>query len=419
MEKLLIKGGKPLKGQVAVSGAKNATVALIPAALLANDTCVLENLPQIRDVYVLKEIVEQMGAKVQMNETGTMEIVSSDLCNSHISNGKVKELRASYYLLGALLARFGEVSMAYPGGCDIGLRPIDQHIKGFRALGAEVEIEHGIIGIKAKKLAGAHIFLDVVSVGATINLMIAATMAEGTTVLENVAKEPHVVDVANFLNSMGAEVKGAGTDVIKIRGVERMHGSTYMVIPDQIEAGTYMIAAAAIPGGNVVIESVIPKHLDSIAAKLIEMGVEVQFNGNSVRVRNQRRPKSVDIKTLPYPGFPTDLQQPITSMLAQAEGTSMITESIWEGRFRHVDELKRMGADIKVEGRVAVIEGIEALSGARVSATDLRAGAALVIAGLMAKGETEVCNLFHIDRGYENLEGKLATLGAEIKRVKY
>lgn len=419
MEKLLIKGGKPLKGQVAVSGAKNATVALIPAALLANDTCVLENLPQIRDVYVLKEIVEQMGAKVQMNETGTMEIVSSDLCNSHISNGKVKELRASYYLLGALLARFGEVSMAYPGGCDIGLRPIDQHIKGFRALGAEVEIEHGIIGIKAKKLAGSHIFLDVVSVGATINLMIAATMAEGTTVLENVAKEPHVVDVANFLNSMGAEVKGAGTDVIKIRGVERMHGSTYMVIPDQIEAGTYMIAAAAIPGGNVVIESVIPKHLDSIAAKLIEMGVEVQFNGDSVRVRNQRRPKSVDIKTLPYPGFPTDLQQPITSLLAQAEGTSMITESIWEGRFRHVDELKRMGADIKVEGRVAVIEGIEALSGARVSATDLRAGAALVIAGLMAKGETEVCNLFHIDRGYENLEGKLATLGAEIKRVKY
>lgn len=419
MEKLLIKGGKPLKGQVAVSGAKNATVALIPAALLANDTCVLENLPQIRDVYVLKEIVEQMGAKVQMNETGTMEIVSSDLCNSHISNGKVKELRASYYLLGALLARFGEVSMAYPGGCDIGLRPIDQHIKGFRALGAEVEIEHGIIGIKAKKLAGAHIFLDVVSVGATINLMIAATMAEGTTVLENVAKEPHVVDVANFLNSMGAEVKGAGTDVIKIRGVERMHGSTYMVIPDQIEAGTYMIAAAAIPGGNVVIESVIPKHLDSIAAKLIEMGVEVQFNGDSVRVRNQRRPKSVDIKTLPYPGFPTDLQQPITSMLAQAEGTSMITESIWEGRFRHVDELKRMGADIKVEGRVAVIEGIEALSGARVSATDLRAGAALVIAGLMAKGETEVCNLFHIDRGYENLEGKLASLGAEIKRINY
>ena len=419
MEKLLIKGGRPLKGRVAVSGAKNATVALIPAALLANDTCVLENLPQIRDVNVLKEIVEQMGAKVQMNEKGTMEIVSSGLCNSHISNGRVKELRASYYLLGALLARFGEVSMAYPGGCDIGLRPIDQHIKGFKALGAEVEIEHGIISLKAKKLAGAHIFLDVVSVGATINLMIAATMAEGTTVLENVAKEPHVVDVANFLNSMGADVRGAGTDVIKIRGVERMHGSTYMAIPDQIEAGTYMIAAAAIPGSDVVVDNVIPKHLDSIAAKLVEIGVAVQFNGDSVRVISRERPKSVDIKTLPYPGFPTDLQQPITSLLTLAEGTSMITESIWEGRFRHVDELKRMGADIKVEGRVAVIEGIKDLSGAKVSATDLRAGAALVIAGLMAKGETEVFNLFHIDRGYENLEGKLASLGADIRRVNY
>jgi UDP-N-acetylglucosamine 1-carboxyvinyltransferase len=309
--------------------------------------------------------------------------------------------------------------MAYPGGCDIGLRPIDQHIKGFKALGAEVEIEHGIISLKADRLVGSHIFLDVVSVGATINLMIAATMAEGTTVLENVAKEPHVVDVANFLNSMGAEVKGAGTDVIRVKGVASMHGSTYMVIPDQIEAGTYMIAAAAIPGGDVIIENVIPKHLDSIAAKLIEMGVEVQFNGDSVRVISKGRPRSVDIKTLPYPGFPTDLQQPITSLLTQAEGTSMITESIWEGRFRHVDELKRMGADIKVEGRVAVVEGIRGLSGSKVSATDLRAGAALVIAGLMARGQTEINNLFHIDRGYENLEGKLASLGADIKRIKY
>ena len=419
MEKLLINGGKPLVGHVSVSGAKNATVALIPAALLANDRCVLENLPLIRDVKVLMEILEQMGAKVREDENGTLEIDSSDLNHLHITNGKVKELRASYYLLGALLARFKEVSMAYPGGCDIGLRPIDQHVKGFRALGAEVEIEHGMINLKADRLVGSHIFLDVVSVGATINLMIAATMAEGTTVLENVAKEPHVVDVANFLNSMGADVKGAGTDVIKIRGVESMHGSTYMVIPDQIEAGTYMIAAAAIPGGDVVIENVIPKHLDSIAAKLTEMGVEVQFNGDSVRVISKGRPKCVDIKTLPYPGFPTDLQQPITSMLTQAEGTSMITESIWEGRFRHVDELKRMGADIKVEGRVAVIEGIRDLSGSNVSATDLRAGAALVIAGLMAKGQTEINNLLHIDRGYENLEGKLASLGAEIKRIKY
>jgi len=419
LEKLLIKGGKPLKGRVAVSGAKNATVALIPAALLANDICILENLPQIRDVLVLKEIVEQMGARARMNEAGTLEIDSSKLNHPHITNGKVKELRASYYLLGALLARFKEVSMAYPGGCDIGLRPIDQHIKGFKALGAEVEIEHGTISLKAEKLTGSHIFLDVVSVGATINLMIAATMAEGTTVLENVAKEPHVVDVANFLNSMGAEVKGAGTDVIRILGVQKMHGSTYMVIPDQIEAGTYMIAAAAIPGGDVVITNVIPKHLDSIAAKLVEMGIEVQFNGDSVRVISRGRPKSVDIKTLPYPGFPTDLQQPITSLLTQAEGTSMITESIWEGRFRHVDELKRMGADIKVEGRVAVIEGIKSLSGSKVSATDLRAGAALVIAGLMAKGETEVFNLFHIDRGYENLEKKLASLGADIYRISY
>ncbi len=418
MERFIIDGGKPLVGQITVSGAKNATVALIPAALLANDICVLEDLPLIRDVYVLKEIIEQMGAKVRMNGTGTLEIDSSGLNHPHIDNGQVKELRASYYLLGALLARFKEVSMAYPGGCDIGLRPIDQHIKGFRALGAEVEIEHGRISLKAKKLVGSDIFLDVVSVGATINLMIAATMAEGTTVLENVAKEPHVVDVANFLNSMGAEVKGAGTDVIRIKGVEKLHGSTYMVIPDQIEAGTYMIAAASIPGGDVVINNVIPKHLDSIAAKLVEMGVQVKFNGDTVRVISRGRPKSADIKTLPYPGFPTDLQQPITPMLTVAKGTSMITESIWEGRFRHVDELKRMGADIKVEGRVAVIEGMKSLIGAKVSATDLRAGAALVIAGLMAEGKTEIFNLFHIDRGYENLEGKLASLGIDIRRAK-
>jgi UDP-N-acetylglucosamine 1-carboxyvinyltransferase len=419
VEKFVINGGKPLIGEVTVSGAKNATVALIPAALLANDICVLENLPLIRDVYVLKEIIEQMGARVRMGGAGTMEIDSSGLDHPHIDNGQVKELRASYYLLGALIARFKEVSMAYPGGCDIGLRPIDQHIKGFRALGAEVEIEHGRISLKAKKLVGSDIFLDVVSVGATINLMIAATMAEGTTVLENVAKEPHVVDVANFLNSMGAEVKGAGTDVIRIKGVDRLHGSSYMVIPDQIEAGTYMIAAAAIPGGNVTVNNVIPKHLDSIAAKLIEMGVRVQFNGDFVRVISSDRPRNVDIKTLPYPGFPTDLQQPITSMLTVAKGTSMITESIWEGRFRHVDELKRMGADIKVEGRVAVVEGIKELSGARISATDLRAGAALVIAGLMAQGKTEIYNLFHIDRGYENIQGKLASLGVDIKRVKF
>lgn len=418
MEKLVIKGGKPLKGQVTISGAKNATVAIIPAALLASDKCTLENLPVIRDVFVLKEIIEQMGAKVSFNEKGTMEIDASQLNHPRIDNCLVKELRASYYLLGALLGRFGKVTMAYPGGCDIGVRPIDQHIKGFRALGAEIEIEHGMISVQADKLVGSEIFLDVVSVGATINIMIAATMAEGITVIENAAKEPHVVDVANFLNSMGAEVKGAGTDVIKVKGVQSLHGSTYMVIPDQIEAGTYMIAAAAIPGGDVTIGNVIPKHLDSITAKLVEMGVEVQENGDSIRVISKGKPKSVDIKTLPYPGFPTDLQQPMTSLLTVADGTSMVTESIWEGRFKHVDELKRMGANIKVEGRVAVIEGTNMLTGARVSATDLRAGAALVIAGLLAQGETEVLNLFHIDRGYENIEGKLRKLGAEIRRDK-
>lgn len=418
MEKLVIKGGKPLKGQVTISGAKNAIVAIIPAALLASDKCTLENLPVIRDVFVLKEIIEQMGAKVSFNEKGTMEIDASQLNHPRIDNCLVKELRASYYLLGALLGRFGKVTMAYPGGCDIGVRPIDQHIKGFRALGAEIEIEHGMISVQADKLVGSEIFLDVVSVGATINIMIAATMAEGITVIENAAKEPHVVDVANFLNSMGAEVKGAGTDVIKVKGVQSLHGSTYMVIPDQIEAGTYMIAAAAIPGGDVTIGNVIPKHLDSITAKLVEMGVEVQENGDSIRVISKGKPKSVDIKTLPYPGFPTDLQQPMTSLLTVADGTSMVTESIWEGRFKHVDELKKMGANIKVEGRVAVIEGTNMLTGARVSATDLRAGAALVIAGLLAQGETEVLNLFHIDRGYENIEGKLRKLGAEIRRDK-
>jgi UDP-N-acetylglucosamine 1-carboxyvinyltransferase len=418
VEKLVIKGGKPLKGQVTISGAKNAIVAIIPAALLASDKCTLENLPVIRDVFVLKEIIEQMGAKVSFNEKGTMEIDASQLNHPRIDNCLVKELRASYYLLGALLGRFGKVTMAYPGGCDIGVRPIDQHIKGFRALGAEIEIEHGMISVQADKLVGSEIFLDVVSVGATINIMIAATMAEGITVIENAAKEPHVVDVANFLNSMGAEVKGAGTDVIKVKGVQSLHGSTYMVIPDQIEAGTYMIAAAAIPGGDVTIGNVIPKHLDSITAKLVEMGVEVQENGDSIRVISKGKPKSVDIKTLPYPGFPTDLQQPMTSLLTVADGTSMVTESIWEGRFKHVDELKKMGANIKVEGRVAVIEGTNMLTGARVSATDLRAGAALVIAGLLAQGETEVLNLFHIDRGYENIEGKLRKLGAEIRRDK-
>lgn len=417
MEKLVIEGGRPLKGKVAISGAKNAAVAIIPAALVSGEDCTIENLPLIRDVFVLRDIIEQLGAKVELKGNGTMVINSSGLQCYDIDSCLVKELRASYYLLGAFLARFGKITMPYPGGCDIGIRPIDQHIKGFRALGAKVEVEHGLIKMEADKLVGSQIFLDVVSVGATINIMVAATMAEGVTVIENAAKEPHVVDVANFLNSMGAEVKGAGTDVIKIRGVKRLHKSNYMVIPDQIEAGTYMIAAAATPGGDVTVENIIPKHLESITAKLIEMGVEVQENGDWVRVINNGRPRGVDIKTLPYPGFPTDLQQPITSLLSIAKGTSMITESIWEGRFKHVDELKRMGANIKVEGRVAVIEGSQKLSGANVTATDLRAGAALVIAGLIAEGKTEVANVYHIDRGYENLEGKLSALGAGIVRT--
>lgn len=417
VEKLVIEGGKPLKGRVAVSGAKNAAVAIIPAALLANDKCCIENLPMIRDVFVLRDIMEEIGIKASLKKDGTMEMDSSHLHYWDIESSLVKELRASYYLLGALLARFGRVTMPYPGGCDIGVRPIDQHIKGFKALGANVDIEHGLIKIKADKLVGKQIFLDVVSVGATINIMIAATTAEGVTVIENAAKEPHIVDVANFLNSMGAEVKGAGTDVIKIKGVKQLHKTSYMVIPDQIEAGTYMISAAATPGGDVIIENVIPKHLESITAKLLEMGTEVQENDDSVRVINKGKLRGVDIKTLPYPGFPTDLQQPMTVLLTTAEGTSMITESIWEGRFKHVDELKRMGADIKVEGRVAVVEGIDKLSGARVYATDLRAGAALVIAGLIAEGRTEVTNLYHIDRGYEKFEEKLKSLGARIKRV--
>jgi len=417
VDKLVIEGGKPLRGRVTISGAKNAAVAIIPAALLANDKCFIENLPMIRDVFVLRDILEEMGVKTDFKENGTMEIDSSHLHCWNVDISKVKELRASYYLIGALLARFGRVTMPYPGGCDIGVRPIDQHIKGFKALGANVDIEHGLIKIQADRLVGKQIFLDVVSVGATINIMIAATTAEGTTVIENAAKEPHIVDVANFLNSMGAEVKGAGTDVIKIKGVEELHESSYMVIPDQIEAGTYMIAAAAVQGGDVTIENIIPKHLESITAKLIEMGIEVQENDDWIRVINKGKPIGVDIKTLPYPGFPTDLQQPMTSLLTVADGTSMITESIWEGRFKHVDELKRMGADIKVEGRVAVVEGMHKLSGARVHATDLRAGAAMVIAGLIAEGRTEIENLFHIDRGYEKLEEKLKSLGVNIRRI--
>lgn len=417
MEKLIVEGGVKLEGQVNISGFKNAAVAIIPASILSGDKCYIENIPHIRDVYLFKDIMQELGVDVELDESGTMTIDSSKLDKCSATYELANKMRASYYLIGAGLGRFKEVEVAYPGGCNIGTRPIDQHIKGFEALGAEVEIEHGVIRCRADKLVGAKIYLDVVSVGATINIMLAAVLAEGTTIIENAAKEPHVVDVANFLNMMGADVRGAGTDVIKIKGVDKLHGCTYSVIPDQIEAGTYMIAAAA-TGGDVLINNVIPKHLESITAKLKEMGVEVIEYDDSIRVKGSDNLKSVNIKTLPYPGFPTDLQQPMTVLLSTVNGTSVVTESIFEGRFKYVDELKRMGANIKVEGRVAIVEGVRRLSGAKISVTDLRAGAAFIIAGLIADGTTEIDNIYHIDRGYEKVEEKFRNLGAKIKRVK-
>lgn len=418
MSKLVIEGGHQLKGKVNISGFKNAAVAIIPAAILAGDRCMIENLPNIEDVHVLARILKQLGAKVDFyGEDNVMEIDTSDIRECFASYEMAKELRASYYLLGAALGRFKKAKVAFPGGCDIGTRPIDQHIKGFEALGAKVAIEHGIIQVEAETLKGAEIYLDVVSVGATINIMMAACRAQGKTVIENAAKEPHVVDVANFLNAMGADIRGAGTDVIKIHGVEEMKGCTYSVIPDQIEAGTFMIMAAA-TGGDVLIDNIIPKHLDPITAKLREMGLEIEEYGESLRVVRSNTLKSINIKTLVYPGFPTDLQQPMSALLTQAEGTSIVTETIYEGRFKHVDELKRMGSKIKVEGRVAIIEGPKPLSAAKVAATDLRAGAALVVAGLAAQGITEISNVHYIDRGYDGIEKKLLALGAKIKRVE-
>ncbi|MCT4605775.1 MAG: UDP-N-acetylglucosamine 1-carboxyvinyltransferase [Marinisporobacter sp.] len=416
MSKLLIEGGYKLKGKVNISGFKNAAVAIIPASILAGDLCNIENLPNIEDVHVLKRILKELGAKVDFHEEKkVMQVNTANVKECFVSYELAKELRASYYLLGASLGRFKKAKVAFPGGCNIGSRPIDQHIKGFEALGAKVTIEHGIIHAEAEELIGAEIYLDVVSVGATINIMMAACMAKGKTIIENAAKEPHIVDVANFLNAMGADIRGAGTDVIKIKGVEKMKGCTYSVIPDQIEAGTFMLMAAA-TGGDVIIDNVIPKHLDPITAKLREMGLQVEEYGESLRVVGKDQLKNVNIKTLVYPGFPTDLQQPMSAILTQAKGTSIVTETIYEGRFKHVSELKRMGAKVKVEGNVAVFEGVDRLSGAKVSATDLRAGAALVIAGLMAQGITEVDNVHYIDRGYELIEKKLLNLGAKIKR---
>ncbi|MBF8982327.1 UDP-N-acetylglucosamine 1-carboxyvinyltransferase [Lutibacter sp. B2] len=416
MSKLLIEGGYKLKGKVNIGGFKNAAVAIIPAAIIAGDKCIIENLPNIDDVHALENILQQMGTDAKFDpDKKTMFIDSSKIESCHANYDVAKELRASYYLLGAGLGRFKKAKVAFPGGCDIGSRPIDQHIKGFEALGAKVKINHGIIEVEAEELIGTEIYLDVASVGATINIMMAAVRAKGKTIIENAAKEPHIVDVANFLNSMGADIKGAGTDVIRIYGVEKMKGSTYSVIPDQIEAGTYMVMTAA-TGGDVIIDNVIPKHLEPITAKLKEMGVKIKEYGESLRVVADSPLKKVNIKTLVYPGFPTDLQQPIAALLTIAKGTSIVTETIYEGRFKHVDELKRMGAKIKVDGRIAVIEGVEGLSGAKVKATDLRAGAALVVAALIADGTTEISNVHYIDRGYEIIEEKLLGLGAKIKR---
>ncbi len=413
----MINGGHKLYGEVDISGAKNAALAILPAALLTKGCCRIENVPDIKDVNHILEIMRQLGAKYEKIDRNTIEIDGSEVNRWIAEYEIVKRMRASYYLVGALLGRFKKAKVAMPGGCNFGERPIDQHTKGFEALGAKVSLQQGMFDLEAKTLRGNAIYMDVVSVGATINVMIAAVLAEGLTVIENAAKEPHVVDVANFLNSMGANIKGAGTDVIRIKGVEELGSCTYTLIPDQIEAGTFMIAAAA-SGGDVLIKNVIPKHLDAISAKLLEMGVEVEEYDDAIRVRREGVLHRANVKTLPYPGFPTDLQPIVVTLLAIAEGTSMVNEGVWENRFQYVDELRRLGANISVSGRTAVIEGVEKLMGAYVKATDLRAGAAMIIAGLMAEGTTRIMNVHYIDRGYEHVEEKFTQLGADIKRVE-
>ncbi|MBP9921407.1 MAG: UDP-N-acetylglucosamine 1-carboxyvinyltransferase [Proteiniclasticum sp.] len=414
MEKLIINGGAKLHGEVDISGAKNAAVAILPAAIMVGEgTSIIENIPDIDDVHCLERIIEAIGGKIEKNGT-TYSVDCTAELKVIADTEDVRKMRASYYLVGALLGRYKSAKVELPGGCAIGVRPMDQHIKGFEALGAKVTMDHGSISVNAEKLIGANIFFDVVSVGATINVMLAATLAEGQTVLENVAREPHVVDVANFLNTMGADIKGAGTDVIRINGVEKLHGCTYSVIPDQIEAGTYMIATAAC-GGRVTIKNIIPKHMESISAKLEEMGVLVEELDDSLIITSDpEKLIACNIKTSPYPGFPTDVQQPMSVLMSIAKGRSIINESIWESRFKHMDELKKMGASVLVEGRTAIIEGVSKLSGANVRATDLRAGAAMVIAGLIADGKTEISDIEHIYRGYPDIEKKFKALGADI-----
>ena len=417
MEQYVIKGGNPLVGEVTIGGAKNAALGILAAAIMSDEDVIIDNLPDVSDINVLLQAIASIGADVVRISRNVVKINGKNIHSFCIDDGFIRKIRASYYLLGALLGKYKEAEVALPGGCNIGSRPIDQHLKGFRALGAKVEINNSMIVAKAEHLKARHIYLDVVSVGATINIMLAASMAEGRTILENAAKEPHIVDVANFLNSMGADIKGAGTDVIRIRGVEKLHGTEYTIIPDQIEAGTFMCAAVATQG-DVTVKHVIPKHLESISAKLIEMGAEIEELDDAVRVVASKRLQPTNIKTLPYPGFPTDMQPQAVIALALADGTSVITESIFENRFRYVDELTRMGAHIKVEGNTAIIIGIPRYKGAHMSAPDLRAGAALVFASLAADGYSTFDSIGYIQRGYEDFEGKLRSLGACIERVE-
>lgn len=416
MEQYIIKGGTPLVGEVQIGGAKNAALAILAAAIMTDETVMIDNLPDVNDINVLLEAMAGIGASIQRIDRHTVRINGSGIGDFSIEYDYIKKIRASYYLLGALLGKYNKAEVALPGGCNIGSRPIDQHLKGFKALGADVLIEHGKIIAEADNLRGTHLYFDVVSVGATINVMMAAAMADGLTIMENVAKEPHVVDVANFLNSMGANIRGAGTDIIKIRGVKKLHKTEYSIIPDQIEAGTFMFAAAATKG-DVTVMNVIPKHLEATTAKLVEIGCEVEEFDDAVRVVSKGRLNHTQVKTLPYPGFPTDMQPQIGVTLALCSGTSTITESIFENRFKYLDELARMGANIKIEGNSATIEGVEGFSGARVSAPDLRAGAALVIAGLAADGITIVDDIVYIQRGYERFEEKLRSLGGIIEKV--
>lgn len=416
MEKYVIKGGTPLVGEVEIGGAKNAALAILAASSMTDETVYIDNMPDEADTNVMLQAMESIGVLVNRTGRHSVTINAGHVSSYKIENEFIKKIRASYYMLGAFLGKYKNAQVVLPGGCNIGLRPIDQHIKGFTALGANVTIEHGMISAQADRLVANHIYLDIASVGATINIMMAASMAEGKTIIENAAKEPHVVDLANFLNSMGADIKGAGTDVIRIRGVEKLHGTEYTIIPDQIEAGTFMMAAAATKG-DVTIKNVIPKHLESISAKLIEMGCQVLESDDAVRVVATKRMKNAHVKTLPYPGYPTDMQPQITVVLGLASGISLVTESLFENRFKYVDELTRMGAIIKVEGSTAIIEGVDQYTGAEVAAPDLRAGAALVIAGLTAEGFTTVEDIRYIERGYEDFDAKLRELGAQIEKV--